>query len=191
MSINEIDMAGQKFGRLLVISRAPSRHKRAYWNCVCDCGKSCIANGKYMRQGKKQSCGCLASELSRLRKPELDKFNTLPPGEAARNLLYATYICSAEKRGLDFAITKEDFVSLTQGNCFYCGMNPNQVCKPDIGGRYIYNGIDRRDNLLGYTLTNSVPCCKLCNWMKNQFSERDFLYHCRMIVDFQNKKFKD
>lgn len=188
MITNEIDMVGQKFGRLLVISRAPSRHKRAYWNCICDCGRTCVANGKWVRQGKKQSCGCLRSELSRLRMPALIAGNVLPPGEAAFNLLYATYRSSAEKRGLEFVLTKGDFALLTQRDCFYCGMKPSQICKPFIGGGYLYNGIDRNDNSLGYTLINSVSCCKLCNWMKNQFDAKDFLNHCRMIVEFQNKK---
>jgi hypothetical protein len=188
MVTNEVDMIGQKFGRLLVISRAPSRHKRAYWNCVCDCGKTCVANGKYMRQGKKHSCGCLRSELSRLRMPALIAGNVLPLGEAAFNLLYATYRCSAEKRGFEFALTKEDFESLTQRDCFYCGMKPSQLARPQMGGGYLYNGIDRNDNSQGYTLTNSVPCCKLCNWMKNQFDVVDFLNHCKMIVEFQSSK---
>src|SRR5271156_5435316 len=138
-------MIGEKFGRLLVISQAPSKHGRSQWNCQCDCGNLCIASGKFMRQGKKRSCNCLRRELSQDRVKALIQGNILPPGEAACNLLYATYRSSAEKRNLEFALEKEDFKSITKGNCFYCGKIPSQICKPEMGGGYLYNGIDRRE----------------------------------------------
>lgn len=188
MNTNEVDMIGQKFGRLLVVSRAPSKHNRAQWNCVCDCGKTCVANGKFMRQHKKQSCGCLRIEVNKEKIKKVIAGNVLPPGESAFNLLYATYRCSAEKRGLKFLLSKEEFGQITRLDCFYCGLNPIQVCKPDISGGYQYNGVDRRNNNEGYVLGNVVPCCKLCNWMKNQFSESDFLNHCKRITEFQNNK---
>jgi hypothetical protein len=31
-------LVGQRFGRLVVRERAPSRHRDAYWLCECDCG---------------------------------------------------------------------------------------------------------------------------------------------------------
>ncbi len=188
---NKIDLVGQKFNRLLVVSTAPSRHKRAYWSCLCDCGNTCIAMGKYLRQNKKQSCGCLQRE-NRLwlsaKGVQARVENRLAPGEAAFNLLFATYRSSAESRGILFELSKDEFKSFTVLDCFYCGSSPFSTYKPALSGGYLYNGIDRRDNTLGYVLTNVVPCCKFCNWMKNVFSEEQFVNRCALVTEYQNKK---
>lgn len=60
-----IEMIGQKFSRLLVVSRAAKREgeSRAYWLCKCDCGTEEIAvSGKALRSGATRSCGCLGVE---------------------------------------------------------------------------------------------------------------------------------
>ena len=189
-----VDITGQRFGRLLVLSQASSKHKRAYWICLCDCGKQCTAMGKYLRQGKKQSCGCLHRE-NRLwlsaKGVQARVENRHPPGEAAFNLLFASYRGSAESRGINFELSKEIFKSLTSSPCFYCGVSPFSIYKPSLSGGYLYNGIDRRDNKLGYTHSNIVPCCKYCNWMKNVFTEEQFLNQCALVTEFQNKKRKE
>ena len=59
---NVIDMTGQKFGRLTVISRLASKHNRATWLCQCDCGNRLEVIGKYLRNGDTKSCGCLNIE---------------------------------------------------------------------------------------------------------------------------------
>jgi hypothetical protein len=56
-----LDLTGQRFGRLTVLSRAMGR-KRAAWHCRCDCGGSSISPTSSLRSGRSQSCGCLQSE---------------------------------------------------------------------------------------------------------------------------------
>ena len=60
-SIND-SMVGARFGRLTVVKQAPSKNKRSYWECKCDCGKIVVKMGKYLRNGDTRSCGCIASE---------------------------------------------------------------------------------------------------------------------------------
>ncbi len=64
----KIDLSGQKFGRLTVVSRAPNdktRHIR--WFCDCDCGKKNIIVYKdALLQGRQKSCGCLHKEVCRI-----------------------------------------------------------------------------------------------------------------------------
>ena len=48
-------------------------------------------------------------------------------------------------------------------------------------GRYIYNGVDRKDNNLGYTIDNCVPCCHRCNSMKSNLSYQNFIQHISNI----------
>lgn len=59
---NSIDITGNKYGRALVISYSHYEKRNAYWNCICDCGKSFKTTGKGLRAGSTQSCGCLAKE---------------------------------------------------------------------------------------------------------------------------------
>lgn len=55
-----MDMIGQKYGHLKVISKAESySNGQARWNCVCDCGKTSTVSGSNLRRGKQQSCGCM------------------------------------------------------------------------------------------------------------------------------------
>jgi hypothetical protein len=187
---NRIDMVGQKFGRLLVVSSAPTKHKRAFWNCLCDCGNTCVTMGKYLRQHKKQSCGCLHREniLSNIEKMRLSDHRDLPSGEAAFNLLYISYHSSATKKSLLFELSKDDFRTIIKQNCFYCGSAPIRYYRDKLpNGGYLCNGVDRRNNSVGYIVENCVPCCHKCNWMKNKYSEQEFISHCRVIVDFQNR----
>ena len=61
-----IDLTGQRFGRLVVKSRAEnSKSGKARWNCVCDCGRETKVKGSLLKNGKTKSCGCLRKETTR------------------------------------------------------------------------------------------------------------------------------
>ena len=93
-------------------------------------------------------------------------------GTAATSNLYAVYRHNAETREYTFNISKDVFLALTKQNCFYCGEPPSRVhsiqygVKPDGSkyiGYYVYNGVDRYDNTIGYNEDNCVACCFDCN----------------------------
>lgn len=58
-----VDLTGQTFGRLTVLSEA-GRYKKnmATWNCQCSCGNTTIAISNNLRKGNTKSCGCLNLE---------------------------------------------------------------------------------------------------------------------------------
>ena len=58
-------MTGERFGRLLVIGAAPTRGRRCYVVCRCDCGASVEAQARHVRSGATLSCGCLQRDRSR------------------------------------------------------------------------------------------------------------------------------
>lgn len=61
--VNTIDLTGQKFGRLLVLSKVNKTNKHGpFWKCKCDCGNIVEVQGCYLRDGTTKSCGCLQKE---------------------------------------------------------------------------------------------------------------------------------
>lgn len=63
---NLIDLTGQRFGRLVVLERAPApehtKRNSPYWKCQCDCGNIHLAESSNLRRGYVCSCGCLKSK---------------------------------------------------------------------------------------------------------------------------------
>jgi len=66
MSHQAINLTGQTFGRLTVLTRGP-KARHATWNCRCSCGNLTLTEGIDLRRGKSKSCGCLKNELSAAR----------------------------------------------------------------------------------------------------------------------------
>lgn len=62
-----INLVGQTFGRLTVLSRDTSKPsgtgKSAYWLCKCDCGTIVSVRSDKLQKGIIQSCGCLARDV--------------------------------------------------------------------------------------------------------------------------------
>jgi hypothetical protein len=65
-SKQRIDLAGQRFGRLVVLDYADSNYGATRWRCRCDCGNETIVASRMLRIGDTKSCGCLRREMSRL-----------------------------------------------------------------------------------------------------------------------------
>lgn len=65
-----VDISGQKYGRLTVISLQNKGKKchpknmadRTNWNCKCDCGNNLTVESHNLKSGHTQSCGCLQKE---------------------------------------------------------------------------------------------------------------------------------
>lgn len=78
-----IDLTGQRFGKLTVESQALSASDNsARWNCKCDCGQTCVKNGRGLRSGKVLDCGCETVrfyDLSGMRFGNLTVESKLPP----------------------------------------------------------------------------------------------------------------
>jgi len=60
-----LDMSGQQFGRLTVVSRADASETiggNSYWNVRCECGVEKRVQRSALLTGRTRSCGCLARE---------------------------------------------------------------------------------------------------------------------------------
>lgn len=181
-TINEI---GNTYGHLVVTEEAGS-HKRygKLWKCECICGKTTIRTGVDLRRGHFISCGCMQGvRLIRKINP-----NFIAHGH------FLSYKNSKPAKTLGFKLTEEEFIELCKQTCHYCGSKPQQRRRAYFNRRLKENffvmeelsGIDRKNNLQGYTKSNAVPCCSKCNHMKKNLSIEEFLEHVNRIVEFNS-----
>jgi hypothetical protein len=165
-----INYTGRTFDRLTVAERVYGRTK--YVRCVCVCGNSHVALISNLVRGLTKSCGCLNRELARVRGKKIprrpQKF------EAFVRVLRGTYITSNKRRNIPyvFELSEAECAALFTANCTYCGLPPSN--KMTVY-KFVYTGIDRVDASIGYTTSNSVPCCSTCNYAKQSMTRSVFL----------------
>lgn len=156
-----IDETGGRYGRLVVIGKGDPYRSAFKWLCACDCGNTHQVSGTNLRTGQVRSCGRCSAFLLR-------------GDEAACRQAHNSYRSHARRRGYEFDLTVEQFRSVTQRPCQYCGSPPDNTHKPARprpgAEPYIYSGIDRVDNSVGYIESNVVPCCHICNRAKSDMS---------------------
>jgi hypothetical protein len=178
--MKKIDLVGERYGRLVVEEFSHSSRQKRIWKCVCDCGNETFVDTARLRNGHTQSCGCLQKEGARKGIREYHKNKeVLPYSEYVINLKYGHYKRGAEKRGLEFGLSKEEFAILLQEPCHYCGTERSNVYNQHqrIGRNeeFRYNGIDRKDNEIGYVSSNVVSSCVVCNRGKNSMSYEEYV----------------
>lgn len=179
------NLIGQKFGQLTVISEAQkqdNKNTRAIWNCECNCGEIIIVPTNNLTTSNTKSCGCLKIEkVKQNQKLSLKTITKYLPIIATARRCWKSYLYQDKQCDLTF----EQWHDLSQQNCFYCGNFPSNTynCfekKEDASifakenGDFIYNGIDRVDNLKPHTLDNVVPCCSICNRAKSERTQQEF-----------------
>jgi len=86
---------------------------------------------------------------------------------------FNSYKYSAEKRGKKFEIDKIFFETITSKPCYLCG-------KKNIKNIH-RNGIDRKDNNIGYVEGNCESCCRVCNMTKKNYDHGCFLKQLEKI----------
>lgn len=176
----KIDLTGKRFGYLTAKVRITEDGK-SKWQCICDCGNIKSIPTNSLCSGTTKSCGCKTSDLN-------SAGHTTKNGPINRWLYQ--YKGSAKNRNLEFDLSFDEFVSLVNSNCFYCGQEPtlhefwkNQKRRSQF---LIVNGIDRLNSDWGYTIDNCVSCCRICNLAKNEYSLGEFQNWISNLVRFKS-----
>jgi hypothetical protein len=163
------NITGQIFGRLTVVKRdghlerGMDKVKISAYLCQCICGNTRKISGSDLRSGHTTSCGCgRAIDDSRI--------------SSAKTIYGQNYS--------DGDLTFEQFMELSQKNCFYCNSSAsnnfnNFTSKfaaelSRLNGNFLYNGLDRVNSNLPHDFSNLVPCCKICNKAKGKMTIDDF-----------------
>jgi len=95
-----------------------------------------------------------------------------------KHVLWNHYVKSAQKRGLDFALSKARFLALILEPCFFCAYQKDGEV----------NGLDRIDNNRGYVDENVTSCCTTCNFLKGSQHPQEFLDKLGAIHQFRTAK---
>jgi hypothetical protein len=175
------NLGNQKYENFIVMDDYIQKNGSIYWICKCICGNIFQASSQHIRKNIIYSCGC-----KRRRKNGISSYDF----NAKRK--YEQYKIGAKNRGLCFDLTLNEFISITQRNCYYCNSKPSQIhvvkYKSELNNNepFIYNGIDRIDNDKGYKINNCVPCCGFCNKMKHKNSFNDFTIKIKKIYENLN-----
>ena len=174
-----IDLTGQTFGRWVVLSSGKKEKcKETYFFCRCSCGTERLVVASSLKSKKSTSCGCYHHEVV-----------ALPSGESCCRHVYYSYKRHAEERALIFDISLDEFKIITQLPCHYCGAVGTPFAeKREMKGSYVGNGIDRKDNLIGYVVSNCLPCCEWCNGMKSSKTYDEFISHISNIYRHLGEK---
>lgn len=171
-----------RYGRLLVVCHAGKDGRNKHlWDCLCDCGNKKIVVSDNLSSGKSKSCGCLRVEFL---KRSGNQFGAFLNREDAILKVQYSHLKRRNRKYREDIISFEVFKQIVKKNCSYCGSPPHKML-PDrscetISKKLISetivmcSGIDRVKNKNGYTLENSVPCCKTCNSAKGELSLEEF-----------------
>lgn len=127
-----IDLTGQHFGELIVISRGSNtKDNQAQWNCKCSCGKELLISSKTLRKGSIFSCGC--KRITRCKDISNQKFGLLiaiePIGHDNSNKKLWKCRCDC---GNEKIIRASDLIA---GKIKSCGCLKTEVLSSDLTGK--------------------------------------------------------
>lgn len=168
-----INLIGMIFGNTQIIElkiieptgALPDSRLRVVCKCL-NCGE--ITERRYDHIKRDHPLHCIKCQKETSRKAQ----STTP-----FNAHYCAVRTGANQRGIEWNLSKEEFNIITKQDCFYCGQPPIQDPTHGHNGghgqhfcEYISNSVDRVDSKGPYRVENVVPCCRVCNFMKNKFS---------------------
>lgn len=149
----------------------------------CDCGVEKDVQLANIMGGASISCG-----LKDCKNPHNKGIRSI---NTTYNSMFYAYKKGANDRGFTFELTIDEFKGFLHKNCYYCNSEPSSLYQIKnsktgevrAGIPVTYNGIDRIDNTLGYTMSNSITCCDICNKMKRDYPYEKFIKHIKKIYE--------
>lgn len=176
----ELTIVSDSYEKEIKISKLGNKTIRALWTCRCSCGDTIKrSTTELLTKGRINMCTKCAYKSrpqSKLKYSNNERMYKLS----------IVSRCEKSKGRIKNKLSIKDYSKMSLENCNYCGEEPREV-------NYLYkekgveknlpkfNGIDRIDSSLDYSLDNCVPCCGICNTMKASLSVDDFFNHIRKI----------
>lgn len=130
-----LDLTGQKFGKLTVISKSENKKGKTYWLCRCECGKEKEVQTSHLRSGATKSCGSFQCKEKREKRENKTNSQYLKICPICKKQFYTNtniriycYECSplqsdgsAEYQKTKQRAIKHQLVLYKGGKCEQCG----------------------------------------------------------------------
>lgn len=182
---------GDVFGKLTIINDIPrrkvwispkgNRTVRAEWMCQCECGNILFKTNSNLKDSKKVK---MCTSCAYKNRPQSTR--RYSPEERLYRLMIVDRCAKSDR--IDNFITIDEFLIVAKQNCHYCDAEPRlrKYTKNKIveDTQILLNGIDRIDSSKHYSVDNIVPCCTICNRIKNDLELNKFKEH---IIKIYNK----
>lgn len=179
-----IPSVGDKFGELTVtsVAKVPSIGTAA--TLVCVCGKIVGPRKTSELFRKNGGNGIRSCQSCANRKKGIGYRRPNSRYSSARVL--GSYKGGAKSRGIDWELTDQEFYSMIELPCVYCGDSKTSLMNGAVEWHpvFMYTGLDRIDSSKGYSSGNIQPCCKWCNYAKRDRSEDDFLSWVERVYNY-------
>jgi hypothetical protein len=178
------DWTGKKIGSLVVVgygepyvyytgSKKNTIHK---WKVKCDCGNEYLISKQHITSGEQSNCQkCYGQRLMLSNSPLWKSSAKFLPGMKFHKIQK-----SAEKRGLEFKVTREHLDEIFQkqnGKCVYLGEELSFG-----NGRKGTASLDRIDSTKGYIEGNVQWVHKDVNILKWTLSHERFIEMCKKVA---------
>lgn len=156
-------------------SEATKAKKKKWREKNIDKVRQYTRNYRYRRYGENAE-----EYLRKCRETQRRRREQRPEEAAAYRLLFqktigykwSYYRTSANSKGIQWDLTRDDFATLCEAPCWFCGEN--------VDGDL--NGIDRLDSDVGYVLENVRACCTGCNMAKGALSANVFVAQAARVA---------
>lgn len=175
------DHLGKRFGTRVVLGVAPRRDHHQRWMMRCDCGAVSPVQASTLLRGRALGCSpCTKGGMKGPGSHNWKGHGAVPAGVVSRAR------CSAEARGLEWAITIEMVDTLFHRQGGRCALSGREMTfqrgNAHRGHRSVVASIDRIDNTKGYTPDNVQLVTVEVNFAKQTMSDAEFVALCRDIV---------
>lgn len=173
------DILNKKYNNLLVIAEhSRDRFGKIRYRCQCDCGREKVLEGSRVSRGIIKSCGCLRLRTGK-HSPRFKGYEEIL-GE-----FWCHIQRNAKKRKIIFDITIQQAWRLFLQQNRVCALSGLPISfQKSIHATLGTASLDRIDSTRGYTLDNIQWVHKDINWMKQDYSQEEFLNYCRLVVAY-------
>jgi len=166
------NLIGKQFGKLIVISKVPNKHGRVRWKCKCVCGKIKIFWAGNLRTKLSKSCGCNRNKNGK-ENPTWKGYGDISSRQ------FSGIKKGAQNRKIQFSISIVELWKLFLRQNRKCALSKLPLSLSRKEG--ITASVDRIDNTLGYVKGNVQWVHQDINFMKQDFTQSEFIRYCQLI----------